>query len=170
MTPGLPAMQDALQSLYRDHHGWLVNWLRKKLSGHAQADDLAQDTFVRILALRENAALNEPRAYLTRVAQRLVIDSYRHAALERAYLEALAHVPADTAPSPEDQMLVMEALREVDRMLEGLSANARMAFMMSRVDGLDHATIAATLGVSAARVSQYLGQALRACYLAVYGT
>ena len=39
-----------LASLYSDHHGWLKKWLTHKLQSVYDADDVAQDTFVRIMA------------------------------------------------------------------------------------------------------------------------
>ncbi|WP_439645857.1 sigma factor [Methylobacillus glycogenes] len=41
--------QQALHSLYSNHHGWLYGWLKRKLGDAGDAADLAQDTFVRIL-------------------------------------------------------------------------------------------------------------------------
>ncbi|MGH8816290.1 MAG: sigma factor, partial [Achromobacter pestifer] len=67
------ASGDAVQLLYRTHHGWLHNWLRAKLGNTFDAADLAQDTFVRVLRHRhELEALREPRAYLTTIAKRLL--------------------------------------------------------------------------------------------------
>ena len=36
---------DLVQTLYEGHHGWLRNWLRKRLGNSFDAADLAQDTF-----------------------------------------------------------------------------------------------------------------------------
>ncbi|MEX5624453.1 RNA polymerase subunit sigma, partial [Pseudomonas syringae] len=38
------ATQADVQSLYIDHHAWLVDWLRKRLRQGDNAADLAQDT------------------------------------------------------------------------------------------------------------------------------
>ncbi|MET0125075.1 MAG: sigma factor, partial [Pseudomonas caspiana] len=38
-----------VDTLYRDHHGWLHGWLRKRLGDREQAADIAQDTFLRLL-------------------------------------------------------------------------------------------------------------------------
>ncbi|WDU62954.1 hypothetical protein LRS56_30495 [Pseudomonas poae] len=54
-----------------EHHSWVVQLLRRKLSGQEQAMDLAQDTFVRILSSGPVPIFREPRAYLTTVASRL---------------------------------------------------------------------------------------------------
>lgn len=90
-----------LEVIYSDHHGWLVNFLRRKLGNIDNADDLAQDTFARILTARDTDVIREPRAYLTTIAARLTAQYFRRLALERAYLDALAGMPEETAPSPE---------------------------------------------------------------------
>ncbi|WP_313062038.1 sigma factor, partial [Pseudomonas rhodesiae] len=41
--------QQQLHLLYRDHHGWLQGWLRKRLGDREHAADVAQDTFLRLL-------------------------------------------------------------------------------------------------------------------------
>ena len=79
---------DSVQTLYSDHHGWLHAWLRSKLGNAADAADLAQDTFVRLLQRREQVQLNTPRAFLRTVARGLVIDHWRRDALERAVVAA----------------------------------------------------------------------------------
>ncbi len=92
------------QTLYRGHHHWLQSWLRKKLGCPEQAADIAQDTFVRVLAAENERPLQqilEPRAYLTTIAKRLMVDFFRRADLERAYLSELAALPEALQPSPE---------------------------------------------------------------------
>ena len=88
-----------LSTLYSEHHGWLYGWLRGKLGNRAEAADLAQDTFLRLLGKREAAPLREPRGYLATIARGLLIDRYRRQALEQAYLEALAQQAEPTAIS-----------------------------------------------------------------------
>lgn len=41
-----------VDALYRQHHGWLRGWLRQRLNNSADAADLAQDTFIRVLLAR----------------------------------------------------------------------------------------------------------------------
>ena len=157
--------------LYADHHHWLLGWLRHKLGCRQQAADLAHDTFLRILGSRQDrlADLREPRAYLTTIARGLVVDQFRRRELERAYLASLAAEPESAAPSPEQRQLALEALMAVDRLLDGLSAKARSAWLYSRLDGLTHGEIAALLGVSVPRVRQYLAAVARQCYELRYG-
>ena len=155
--------------LYRDHRGWLLGWLRRSVNCPQRAEDLSQDTFVRLLGRPDLHALREPRALLSTIARGLLIDHFRRSALESSYLKELAQLPENLQPSPEEQTLALDALRHIDRLLGQLSSKARAAFLYNRLDGLSHAEIAERLGVSVSRVRQYLAQGLRQCYIALYG-
>ncbi|RMQ46566.1 RNA polymerase sigma factor [Pseudomonas cichorii] len=155
--------------LYRDHRSWLLAWLRRNVACPQRAEDLSQDTFVRLLGRDELKTPNEPRAFLAAVAKGLLFDYFRRAALEQAYLNELMLIPEAEHPSPQDQLLILEDLKNIDRMLGKLSSKARAAFLYNRLDGMGHAEIAERLGVSVSRVRQYLAQAMRQCYIALYG-
>lgn len=124
---------------------------------------------MRLLKRDDLSNLREPRTLLATIARGILIDYFRRSTLERAYLDELALQPEELQPGAEEQLQVLQALREVNRMLGELSANSRAAFIYNRLDGLTHAEIASRLGVSVPRVRQYLAQALRQCYIAVYG-
>lgn len=153
------ACQD-VETLYRDHHAWLHAWLVRKLGNPFEASDLTQDTFVNLITSRQAERLKEPRAYLTTLAKRLLYNRWRRRDLEQAWLEALATLPEDASPSPEDYALVREAVEAVDRWLAGLAPKVRQAFLLRRLDGLKHSEIAQEMGVSQASVERYLKQAL----------
>jgi RNA polymerase sigma-70 factor (ECF subfamily) len=162
----LRAPLDPVQALYREHHGWLLALLRRRLRCPDGAADLAHDTFVRVLLRPEVLpGLREPRAYLTTIARNLLINHVRHRALESAWLDALAQLPTPLAPSPEEHLLVLEALREIDAMLDGLPARAREAFLLAQLDGLTYAEVAARLGVSERTVKRYMAEAFARCIL-----
>ncbi|WP_434560496.1 RNA polymerase sigma factor [Pseudomonas sp. Z5-35] len=160
---------DLVGALYRDHRGWLLAWLRRNVACPQRAEDLSQDTFVRLLGRGELTAPREPRAFLVAVAKGLLFDYFRRAALEQAYLTELMLIPEAEHPSVEEQQLILEDLKQIDRLLGKLSSKARAAFLYNRLDGLSHAEIAERLGVSVPRVRQYLAQGLKQCYIALYG-
>ncbi|MGO4152422.1 sigma-70 family RNA polymerase sigma factor [Cupriavidus sp. YAF13] len=161
-----PRQRDLL-TLYSDHHRWLCGWLRKKLGCTHRAADLAHDTFLRLLAREEAIAIQEPRAFLTTVAQRVLANHWRREQIERAYLEALAQLPQPLAPSPEDRAILLETLFEIDRLLAGLPTPVKRAFLLSQLDGLGQAEIATQLGISVTTVKRYLVRAGTQCYFAL---
>ena len=77
---------------------------------------------------QEIERLREPRAYLTAIAKRLMLNHHRRRALDQAYLDALAVMPPALAPSVEQRLLILEALHEIDEMLSGLPGPVREAF------------------------------------------
>ncbi|MCP1626745.1 sigma-70 family RNA polymerase sigma factor [Pseudomonas nitroreducens] len=153
-----------VQSLYSDHHGWLHNWLRGRLGNAADAADLAQDTFLRVLLRPERAELHTPRAFLRTVARGLVIDHWRRQELERAYLDSIAHLPEAQVPSAEDRHTILQLLENIARLLDGLKPKVRSAFLLAQCEGLPHAQIAEELGVSVRSVERYIAEALFHCY------
>ncbi|WP_264310613.1 RNA polymerase sigma factor [Pseudomonas putida] len=156
-------------ALYRDHRGWLLAWLQRSMACRQRAEDLSQDTFVRLLGRDRLDTPRESRAFLAAVAKGLMFDHFRRTALEQAYLAELAQLPAAEQPSPETQHLILEDLKAIDRLLSKLSSKARAAFLYNRLDGMGHAEIAERLGVSVSRVRQYIAQGMRQCYVALYG-
>lgn len=163
------SLRDTMHVLYSNHHGWLQGWLRRKLGCAHSAADLAHDTFVRLIAApdaaRRVADIREPRDYLATVARRVMVDYFRRRTLERAYLDALALVPETETGSLEQRSIILEALCEIDAMLDGLGTKPKQAFLMSQLEGLSYAEIAHRLGVSVSSVNKYMARAVERCLL-----
>lgn len=156
--------------LYSDHHRWLFNWLNKKLGCHNQAENLAQDTFFRLLGLTDLTHIEEPRAFLATTASRLIVDHARKAKLEKRYLEMyhFYHPEQQATISEEELAIVIEALNLVVNMLDGLPKLCQKAFLLNRLDGKKHAEIATELGISKHTVKKYIAKAMLQCYELVY--
>lgn len=162
--------EGSLDQLYREHQGWLSRWLYSKLGCSHQADDLTQDTFIRLLQKCHQrqgliASIQQPKAYLTTVAGRLVHDHFRKVSLERTYLEALSHIPEALMPSEEDLYSVRETLYEIDRLLDNLKPQVREVFLLSQLEGQTYAAIAVRLDISERTVKRYMAKALTNCIL-----
>ncbi|MBP2167277.1 RNA polymerase sigma-70 factor (ECF subfamily) [Erwinia toletana] len=153
------------ETLYSSHHRWLKNWLQFKLGSAHDADDLAQDTFMRILAGDSAAQIREPKSFLCTVARRVMVDFFRRNALERAWLEMLALLPEEHVPSPEQRHCLLETLQQIDAMLDGLGAKVRQAFLLSQLEGQTYPQIAARLQVSVSSVKKYMAKATEHCLL-----
>ncbi|MDR2319765.1 MULTISPECIES: sigma-70 family RNA polymerase sigma factor [Pseudomonas] len=159
------APHEHLHALYRDHNSWLRGWLRHRLNNSADAADLAQDTFVRLLLARSSSTLQEPRRYLATIARGLVIDLYRRRSLEQAYLDALMSRPEQHAPSAETRALILDSLLAIDRLLDGLGARTRQIFLAVQLDGLSYEKAAERCGVSVSTVRKHLARGLMHCLL-----
>lgn len=164
------ALQQRIEALYTDHHGWLRGWLRRKLGNACDAADLAHDTYLRILRTGHVPQAQQSRQHLAQIANGLVIDLHRRRHIESAYLQALALLPEPLAPSEEERALAIEALIQIDAILHGLPAKAREALLLCKLDGMGYRDIAARLGVSVSSVEKYIAAALVACHQALHAT
>jgi RNA polymerase sigma-70 factor (ECF subfamily) len=160
--------QDAklVETLFREHSSWLSSWLsRQPWTVHAP-EDIVSDVFLSLLTLPNMAGVREPRAMMTTIAKRIIFDARRRKTLQNAYEEALMAIPEAAEASPEDRLIIIQALQKVDQVLARLSVRARSAFLMSQIDGMSNKEIARELNVSLGAVSKYMTQGFAAVYLA----
>lgn len=167
VVPATDLAAHRIHVLYTDHHGWLYGWLRRKLGNACDAADLAHDTFLRVMASQRMPVHlgEEPRALLTHIAKGLVIDHWRRQDVERAYLEALAHLPETEIPSPETRLLILEALCRIETMLRGLPVRTRDIFLLAQLDGLTYRQIADQTGFSLITIKRHMRTAFVACLM-----
>lgn len=152
-----------IHSLYANHHGWLYNWLRRRMGCSHRAADLAHDTYLRLMVSGRLPVEQQARPYLMQIAKGLVIDRRRRSRIEQAWLETLTQQPDVFAPSPEESAIALEALIQIDALLAALKPRVRETFLLSRFDGLTYSDIASRLHISVASVRKYMLIAIQHC-------
>ena len=142
----------------------LLRYLRDLLSRREDAEDVAQETYVRLV----RAAPLEPsevrvRAFMFKVATNLAYDRFRQRRSRGRQDDAeLAALPDDTPPA--ERIVAMEqSLAIVERTLLGLPARCRQVFLLRVSAELGYEAIAAQLGVSKRTVEREMQTALDAC-------
>ena len=165
---GQAAINFSIGRLYTEHGRWLSGWLVRRTACRDRADDLAHDTFCRLLERESLPILDDPRRYLATVARRLLVDDVRRRELERAYLTALAAEDIEDLRTPERVLEAVQLLDGLVRLLDELPASTREAFLLRRLDGLSHEEIARRLGVSLRTVKRRVAEAYQRCYLLAY--
>ena len=140
----------ALESAFADYHAEVLSFLRRACRDDEAAEDLAQETFLRLA--REVDAGRTPEhthAWLYRVASNLVVSRARRANTVVEWLRR--HGPAavvdDRVPSPEEGLLRRERRTELETLMDALPADARTALLLSG-HGFTGLEIAAVIGRS----------------------
>lgn len=123
-------------NLYSEHHRWLQALLWRKLGNRFGADDLAQDIFEKVFRQGKYHQIEEPRAYLTTIANRVVFNHRRDREIERACLETLAIISDSRTATLEQCHILQQILRELDELLHQLNPKARHAFLLYQLDNL----------------------------------
>lgn len=137
------------------------------LGSAAEADEVAQDTFLRVWdhAARFDPARGGGRAWVFAIAVRLCHDRARRARV-RAVLglgrgtEGVAE-PADPAPGPAEVLAARQEVAATAAALRALPGRQRMAILLTVAGGMDSAAAAATLGVGPGALEQLLVRARR---------
>ena len=106
------------------------------------ADDLAQEAYLRFAVYQARNQVASPQAFLTRTVLNLAVSADRSKAVrgEELVVDDLALL--DTSPSIEDTVLARERLARLDYCLARLGWKTRAVFMDVRVGGMSFAEAA----------------------------
>lgn len=131
---------------------------RRSLDG----DDIGQDAAVRVLQVKDAAAIDDPVRYLFRVARNLFVDAERARARERARIDPVADLEtrADAAADPERVLAGKERLEHALSVIDDLPPRCRQAFRLHRFDGLSYVAIARQMGISPSMVEKHIAEAM----------
>src|SRR6201991_2749500 len=134
----------------------------------ADAEDAVQDAWLRWDALgQKRDEIADPRAWLTTVVSRLGLDRLRSAARRReTYVGEWVPEPVVTGFEGNDPLAAVVASEEARFaamvVLERLTPDQRVAFVLHEGFGVPFAEIASVLGVSGAAARQLASRARRA--------
>lgn len=155
----------SVDDMYKKHSNWLSIYIQRRLGCPEATADLVQDTYLRLLAKTTLPSMQDSRRYLTHIAKGLVIDLYRKRNVETAYLELIANDPIALSTSAESQLLIIEALTEIDNLLQQLPEKVRQALLMRQLENMSYKQIAKRLNVSVSSVEKYIARALQRCLM-----
>ena len=148
-----------LAALVETYSSLLFRVAHSVLRSRAEAEDVVQDVFVRVLEHRRSlATVRELRVWLVRIAWNLALDRRRRIRPEQfdeGFAESLVgrNLPADEALNEAQR------LRSVLRELERLPKAERGVLLLSVVDELGTAEMAEVLGRSESAVRALLFRA-----------
>ena len=151
--PQPPMDEAAFLELYARTAAPLTGYLRRLTGNPAVADDLLQDTYVRLLhQARLPAGEDHRRHYVFRIATNLARDHFRRAS---------RHVSIAVADEPTSAFDASGSLSDVWSQLARVSTRDRELLLLAYVEGMTHAEIAAVTGLVRASVRPLLFRARR---------
>jgi RNA polymerase sigma-70 factor (ECF subfamily) len=139
----------------------LMRFFRRRVGSEAEAEDLAQEVFLRLVRRLDVEPIDNPEAFLFRTAVNLLRDRARRGKTLASHREELSwQAGAFEALSPDRVLEGRQSLAGVTRALAQLDERSRDAFILHRLEGMRHADIAALYGVSVSSVEKYIIKAL----------
>ena len=141
-----------------------AHWLRRVLSrrfGVSRADDLVQETYLRLASGQAGERIRQPRAYLMSVASNVARDQgRRQMARGGANAVSFDDLYEGAEPSVGSDQLETLLLKQVILALPELY---RDVFVLSRFGGLTYEEIASHCGLSVKTVEWRMSKALALC-------
>ncbi|HYO96365.1 MAG TPA: sigma-70 family RNA polymerase sigma factor [Polyangiaceae bacterium] len=148
----------AQEALYQRYARMVIAMSQRMLVDRDDADDLVQDVFV--YAIDRLHTLDNPQAFGSWIGSIVVRTAFKRLRkrrlLARLGLYRAAPVDLDLIVAPNTPPDVAAELRAVYAMLERLPVEERMALVLRRVEGMEIAEIAASMGLSVATVKRRL--------------
>ena len=147
----LPDPPGELEILFRTHHERVFRAAHRITGSAADAEDVLQTVFLRLVKGRENYDLSEnPEAYLSRAAINASLDLMRSRTRAKSVgLEDMTSELIDRdAKNPESQHVDRELQKLIRQAVSRLGPTAAEMFALRYYEGYDNREIAKLLGTS----------------------
>ena len=133
-------------------------YLYYRSGDEALSTDLAQDTFMRIWEKKMMLSPDRDAALLYKIAGDLFVSHLRREKLRQEAPDRIRFEP--DSRNPEEELEFQELQEKYEKALVKLPENQRIVFLMSRMEELTYAEIAARLTLSVKAVEKRMTGAL----------
>lgn len=154
-----------VDALVRSSHVSLIQFLRTRLRCPEDANDVVQETYIRMLQYNGSTILRSPKSMLFRIAVNVANDLRRSERVR--HLSRQRNIDdfelVSDSPSSEQHVQGKQELSIVRQTIEELPAKCRMVFLLSRARGMTYQEIASHCGISVKMVEKHISHALAVC-------
>lgn len=153
--------ESVLAELLQEYWAPVVRFVRTILGDTDIAEDVAQETFVRLWTARERWRGEGALApLLYRIARNAALDE-RKGRRRIGPIDAEPHVAIPTYEHPDAALETRDLERAIRRAVDALPPKRREIFLLARATDLTYAQIAEALGVSPQTVANQMSRALK---------
>jgi RNA polymerase sigma-70 factor (family 1) len=151
-----------------------LNWFREVFDAHYEsvrnfayfktgdaqlADDVVQDTFLKLWSLSDRVRRGTVKALLYTIASNIIKNQFKHRQVAYKFSRLIPANPV--AESADSGMLTTEFQRELESAIAHIPENARVVFLMSRIEGLNYNEIADRLNLGIKAIEKRMSEALK---------
>ncbi len=159
--PDHKTRKDELDARFRAS---LLAYFQRRTGSRADAEDLTQETFARLVGSDTFETADEARAFVFRVASNLLRDRARANTRLHSFRTMPIDAIAETALEPrlvegidpERVFIAKENLTQVLERLNELGERTRNVFILFRLEGRKQKDIAAIYGISVSAVEKHI--------------
>ncbi|HEY4205656.1 MAG TPA: RNA polymerase sigma-70 factor [Puia sp.] len=152
--------EPAFTELFHAYRNKLFSFILRICSSPQQAEDIVQDVFLKIWAMRsELLEIRDFEPYLYRMSHNHTINMLKRNARESVLRSKIKTVSPFSPQEQEIQRKETEAL--IRNAIEGLPKQQKQVFILSREQGLNQKEISEKLEITVPTVKSHMTQALR---------
>jgi RNA polymerase sigma-70 factor (ECF subfamily) len=158
--PQRPALN--MTQLFQQHWTGLCGFLYRLYgAGPPEPEDVAQEAFSVLSGLKDSSHIEQPKAFLYKVAINIALKARRTEQQMpiKLPIETLDLLLSDAA-DPEQHLQQQQGLQQIASAIAGLTEKQRFILLASRIQGKTYSQIAAQTGWSLADISRQLHQVL----------
>ena len=122
------------------------------------AEDIVQDTFLKIWEMRASVKVETARALLYTIASNLHANRFKRQKLRLQFEQTI--LEDRSFETPEFEMEVREFDQKLKQVLSGMNEKSRVVFLMNRIDQMTYHEIAQNLDISVKAVEKRMKKAL----------
>ncbi|MBD9354358.1 RNA polymerase sigma factor [Methylomonas albis] len=153
-----------IADLMHKHRHELLRFLSQRISCTDTAQDIFQETFIRYAGYGDKDSVENPRAFIFRIAANLATDYLRsHSRDVEAAANEEAEVGVQSSLSAERTVMSQQQLEQLITALDDLSPKCREVFVLLKLKHCSYAEVEQRLGISQTMIFKYLTQAMRHC-------
>ncbi len=146
------------ESIYQKYAKDLRRFIFFKTQDIAKAEDLLQETFIKLWDNCDKVAVDKVKSYLYTVASNMFLNLVKHEKVVRKHQNAIAiH---QTNESPEFILLEKEFMDKLDRVINSLPEKQKEVFLLNRIEKKKYREIAEQLDISVKAVEKRMHAAL----------
>jgi RNA polymerase sigma-70 factor (ECF subfamily) len=150
----------AFECVFLAYYGKVKNFIDAIIKSETDAENLAQDIFVKLWNNREALDLQKSfHSYIYTIARNLAFNYIKHQNVCNAYLAERPY--RDTDITPEDMIYAKETALLIEMAVEKMTEQQRRIYRLSRNEELTHEEIADRLNISKKTVENQLSIVLR---------
>lgn len=132
------------------------------LGSEQAAEDAVQEIFLKLWRLQDQLIeVRNLEAYLRQLTKYQCLNMLRRMKLESVHMEPIPENFEVSVSDTEDQVLLKDTRKIVDRGLELLPPQQRLVFQLCRLEELKYAEVSEQLGISPETVRSHLKLSLR---------
>lgn len=151
--------QEGLSDLYPRWKRALVAFFHRRVPDASEAEDLAHDTIMRVMANDRGKQLND--GYMFRVAQNMLIDRSRRQIVRGRHGQSEQVIGQDLyAIDPERILEGREDVATFVAVLDTFPERTRSIFLLYRLENMSQADIGETFGITASAVKQQVAKVM----------